>query len=46
MTLLGKTDGADYQDGTSYLDIAKFIMQYGARYTYIYWNSGNGSSSV
>ena len=31
MTLLGKTDGADYQDGTSYLDIAKFIMQYGAQ---------------
>ncbi len=31
MTLLGKTDGADYQDGTSYLDIAKFIMQHGAQ---------------
>ena len=31
MTLLGKTDGADYQDGTSYLDIAKFIMRYGAQ---------------
>ena len=31
MTLLGKIDGTDYQDGTSYLDIAKFIMQYGAQ---------------
>lgn len=30
MTLLGKNDGADFQDGTSYLDIASFILQYGA----------------
>ncbi len=31
MTLLGKTDGTDYQDGTSYLDIAQFITRYGAQ---------------
>ncbi len=30
MTLLGKNDGADYQDGSSYLDIAQFIIRYGA----------------
>lgn len=30
MTLLGKTDGADASDGTSYLDIAGFIKSYGA----------------
>lgn len=29
MTLLGKTDGADASDGTSYLDIASFIKAYG-----------------
>ncbi len=28
MTALGKTDGADAESGTSYLDIASFIMQY------------------
>lgn len=28
MTALGKTDGADSESGTSYLDIASFIMQY------------------
>ncbi|OQC13947.1 MAG: putative DNA-binding transcriptional regulator [Lentisphaerae bacterium ADurb.Bin082] len=31
MTLLGKSDGADAQSGSSYLDLAEFIMQYGAR---------------
>ena len=31
MTLLGKTDGADASDGTSYLDIASFIKANGAR---------------
>ncbi|MCF0114566.1 MAG: HipA domain-containing protein, partial [Erysipelotrichaceae bacterium] len=30
MTLLGKTDGADAQDGISYLDIAQFIKSNGA----------------
>lgn len=30
MTLLGKSDGASAQDGTSYLDIAGFIRAYGA----------------
>lgn len=31
MTLLGKTDGADASEGTSYLDIASFIKASGAR---------------
>lgn len=31
MTLLGKSDGADATDGTSYLDIASFIKASGAR---------------
>lgn len=31
MTLLGKTDGASAEDGTSYLDIADFIKSYGAQ---------------
>lgn len=30
MTLLGKTDGASAQDGSSYLDIVDFIKSYGA----------------
>ena len=30
MTLLGKSDGADAQSGSSYLDLAGFIIQYGA----------------
>lgn len=30
MTLLGKTDGASAEDGTSYLDIVDFIKAYGA----------------
>lgn len=30
MTLLGKTDGASAEDGSSYLDIAAFIKSYGA----------------
>jgi len=30
MTLLGKTDGTDSQDGSSYLELAEFIMRYGA----------------
>ena len=30
MTLLGKTDGAGAQDGSSYLDIASVIRKYGA----------------
>lgn len=29
MTLLGYTDGADFRDGASYLDIAEFLMQHG-----------------
>lgn len=31
MTLLGKTDGADATEGSSYLELAQFIEQYGAR---------------
>jgi len=31
MTLLGKMDGADAQQGESYLELAEFIMRYGAR---------------
>ncbi|MFA6931931.1 MAG: HipA domain-containing protein, partial [Lentisphaeria bacterium] len=31
MTLLGKSDGADARDGSTYLDLAEFIMQYGAK---------------
>lgn len=31
MTLLGKTDGANAEDGSSYLDIAQFITEYGAK---------------
>jgi serine/threonine-protein kinase HipA len=31
MTLLGHTDGANYQHGVSYLDLAEFIMQQGAQ---------------
>nr|WP_314634489.1 type II toxin-antitoxin system HipA family toxin [uncultured Oribacterium sp.] len=31
MTLLGKTDGASAEDGTSYLDIAAFVKSYGAQ---------------
>ena len=30
MTLLGHSDGTDYQDGSSYLHIAEFIMRNGA----------------
>jgi serine/threonine-protein kinase HipA len=30
MTLLGYTDGADYQDGASYLELVEFLMQQGA----------------
>ena len=30
MTLLGKTDGADSRDGSSYLELAEFIMRCGA----------------
>lgn len=30
MTLLGKTDGASAEDGTSYLDIVSFIKAYGS----------------
>lgn len=30
MTLLGKTDGADALDGSSYLELVEFIMRYGA----------------
>ena len=30
MTLLGKTDGADFRDGSSYLELAEFIMRYGS----------------
>ena len=31
MTLLGKTDGASGDDGSSYLDLASFIKAYGAK---------------
>jgi len=31
MTMLGYTDGASHADGVSYLEIAEFIMQHGAR---------------
>ncbi len=31
MTLLGYNDGADYHDGISYLELAEFLMQHGAR---------------
>jgi serine/threonine-protein kinase HipA len=31
MTLLGYTDGTNYQSGVSYLNIAEFIMQHGAQ---------------
>lgn len=31
MTMLGKNDGADASDGTSYLEIAEFLMNSGAR---------------
>lgn len=31
MTLLGKKDGDDYSTGCSYLDLAQFIVRYGAR---------------
>ncbi|MEY4876837.1 MAG: hypothetical protein RL708_1986 [Bacteroidota bacterium] len=30
MTLLGYTDGMDYQDGVSYLELAEFITRHGA----------------
>lgn len=30
MTMLGYTDGTDYQDGASYLELAEFIMKYGS----------------
>ena len=30
MTLLGKTDGASAEDGTSYLDIVSFIKAFGS----------------
>lgn len=30
MTLLGYTDGTDYQDGVSYLELVEFLMQNGA----------------
>lgn len=30
MTMLGKTDGTDYADGSSYLDLVEFIMANGA----------------
>lgn len=30
MTLLGYTDGTDYQDGVSYLELLEFLMQKGA----------------
>lgn len=30
MTMLGYTDGVDYSDGVSYLEIAEFLMQHGA----------------
>jgi len=31
MTLLGKTDGADAEEGASYLELAQFLTQYGAK---------------
>lgn len=31
LTLLGKTDGASYEDGSSYLEIADFIKTYGCQ---------------
>ncbi len=31
MTLLGKTDGADAEGGASYLELAQFLTQYGAK---------------
>lgn len=31
MTLLGKTEGADAHSGSSYLELAQFIVQYGAK---------------
>jgi serine/threonine-protein kinase HipA len=31
MTLLGYTDGTDYNDGVSYLELAEFIMKQGAK---------------
>ena len=31
MTVLGKTDGASFADGTSYLDLASFIRAHGAQ---------------
>ena len=30
MTMLGKTDGANADDGSSYLDIISFLKSYGA----------------
>src|SRR5690625_32977 len=30
MTLLGYTDGTDFQDGASYLELVEFLMQHGA----------------
>ena len=30
MTMLGKTDGASADDGSSYLDIVSFLKSYGA----------------
>ena len=32
MTLLGKTDGADALDGSSYLELAEFIMRYSQQF--------------
>lgn len=34
MTLLGYTDGTDFKDGASYLEIAEFLMQNGADVNY------------
>lgn len=31
MTMLGHNDGTDFQDGASYLELAEFLMQNGAR---------------
>lgn len=31
MTLLGYNDGADYQSGVSYLEVAEYLMQHGAQ---------------
>lgn len=31
MTLLGRTDGTDFRDGASYLDIVGFILKHGSR---------------